>query len=333
MKKVIIGFWAVLFSIGLCGTSVNAFEMPLGDMGKPADYEETMKDFRQTLYAFDTFVDQLPTAFNWSDEGVVTLAKDQGSCGSCWAFASVGAFESKILIVGGPEYDTSEQQQVSCNTSMMGCSGGSMDALKFWHDVGPMIESCTGYCACNASCFDYDHCDTLSYNTTGYYTVNTGDTAEIKTSLYNDGPTYFRFNVYSDFSNFWSTYFPGNVYTHSSGDYRGGHAVLIIGWDDSKNAWLCKNSWGATSGPNGDGTFWIAYSGHAHNLDFGMANCNINIITISELNIYALKKSHTGSNSTEVHILNGATNYQSWLLHTRTVLHETDDNFDFIAGD
>jgi hypothetical protein len=48
--------------------------------------------------------------------------------------------------------------------------------------------------------------------------------------------------------------------------------VLLIGWDDSKGAYLCKNSWGRNDGPNGDGTFWIAYSGHAHSLGFQMSN-------------------------------------------------------------
>ena len=61
---------------------------------------------------------------------------------------------------------------------------------------------------------------------------------------------------------------------------EGGHAVLLIGWDDWKQAFLCKNSWG-NGGPNGDGTFWIAYSGHANNLGFGMANFSVTSSTCS----------------------------------------------------
>ncbi len=41
-----------------------------------------------------------------------------------------------------------------------------------------------------------------------------------------------------------------------------GHMVTLIGWDDTKQAWLCKNSWGSTSGPHKDGTFWISYKSH-----------------------------------------------------------------------
>lgn len=47
---------------------------------------------------------------------------------------------------------------------------------------------------------------------------------------------------------------------------------MLIGWDDSKGAYLCKNSWGEYGGPNGDGTFWIAYS---NNLNFGMSNFHV----------------------------------------------------------
>jgi hypothetical protein len=105
------------------------------------------------------------------------------------------------------------------------------------------------------------------------------DTASIKISLYNDGPTYFRFDVYSDFDTFWNTASPGAVYTHTTGTYEGGHAVLIIGWDDTKQAWLLKNSWGATGGPNDDGTWWMAYTGHSPSLNFGMANVDASYAT------------------------------------------------------
>jgi hypothetical protein len=57
--------------------------------------------------------------------------------------------------------------------------------------------------------------------------------------------------------------------------------VLLIGWDDAKQAYLLKNSWGTTAGPNGDGTFWVAYSGHLRNLGFGMANFSLEAVGCS----------------------------------------------------
>jgi len=213
----------------------------------------------------------------------VTPADDQGSCGSCWAFASVGALESKILIDGGPQYDLSEQQINSCNTYGFSCCGGSMTALQFWYSQGPMQENCTGYgdynTSCpttsNVACSSMDACTKLDYNTTGYYTVDMGSNDNIKASLLADGPTYFRYDFYGDFHTHWNSASPGAVYTQTSGSDLGGHAVLIIGWDDNKGAWLCKNSWGPSGGPDSDGTFWMAYSGHTNNLNFGMANVQI----------------------------------------------------------
>jgi hypothetical protein len=105
--------------------------------------------------------------------------------------------------------------------------------------------------------------------------VDVSSIAEIKTSIYIDGPAFFRFDVYEDFDSFWKNGTLGTAYTQKQGTRRGGHAVLITGWDDDKSAWLCKNSWGRQAGPNGDGTFWIAYTGHVQDLGFGMANCRV----------------------------------------------------------
>jgi hypothetical protein len=268
-------------------------ERGLGDLGKPPDYDQTIKRFRKLIPGFDMYAD---TVLPGSWTGQYTTAKDQGYCGSCWAFAAVGTMESKILIAGGSTYDLSEQEQISCNHCNDGCCGGYSSSLKFWYAQGPMQESCGTYgeyywptdCSTDpippysVYCSSLSSCSRLRYYTTGYYTVDTSDPAEIKTSLYNDGPTYFRFDVYDDFSkigssnDWWENAGPGDVYTNSSSStYRGGHAVLLVGWSETKSAWLCKNSWGATGGPNGDGTFWIAYSGHSHDLKFGMANVQL----------------------------------------------------------
>lgn len=254
-----------------------------GDLGKPADYDKTIKDLKK-FPRYKAIMPVLPASFNWQALGKVTPAKDQGSCGSCWAFASVGVLESRLLIDANVEYDLSEQQQVSCNTDMSGCSGGRSSALKFWYNTGPMKESCTSYCACDNPCTDYIKCGLLDYHTADYYTVHVSDSVAVKTSLKADGPAYFRFDVYDDFKTFWSTATPGAVYTQTTGAEVGGHAVLLIGWNDDKGAWLCKNSWGRTSGPNKDGTFWMAYTGHAHNLHFGMANItNLNLANIQKI--------------------------------------------------
>lgn len=270
LKKV-VWILIVFFSLTLLSSLAYAEKHYYGDSGIPADYSKTILDMKK-IKLYQEKMAILPDKFNWKDLGMVTPAKNQGSCGSCWAFASVGAMESHVLINKIGTYNLSEQEQVSCNTNMHGCTSGGMTALHFWEKAGPMTESCTGYCACDEKCSSCSNCSALPYYLEGYYTVDTSQRDNIKASIQTDGPGYFRFNVYADFNTFWDKGKSGDVYVQTTGSYSGGHAVLIIGWDDAKNAWFCKNSWGEKAGPNGDGTFWMAYDGHAHDLAFGMAN-------------------------------------------------------------
>ena len=291
--KWLIGILMALFLAFGLGQMAAAAEYGLGDIPlDPETYQRHLKIWPREA------TEALPTSYDARNDGIVTPAKNQGSCGSCWAFASVGAFESHLLKqFGFGPTDLSEQQQVSCNLSWYGCCGGSSTALQYWEDEGPIYESCfpygesATYCPPpfgppqrTVPCEDSYVCEQLSYRVTNYHTVGTTPT-QFKTSLYNDGPSYWRFYVYGDFSysgtGFWNEAGPGDVYVNSGGIKLGGHAVLLIGWDDNKihsagtGAYLCKNSWGATAGPNGDGTFWIAYSGHYYSLGFGMSNFNL----------------------------------------------------------
>lgn len=247
-----------------------------GDLGIPANYEQTMRRFSESTPDFARAAAALPPTFDWRSTGKVTPARNQSNCGGCWAFASVAALESKLLILGVGVYDLAEQQQISCNTAMSGCNGGGMEALRFWEGAkGPMFESCAPFSSGggqNVACETISTCSELPFHTSGYYTVDVANRDEIKTSLTTDGPTYFRYDWYTDFDTFWSSRVSGAVYTNTGGTFDAGHAVLLIGWDDAKGAWLLKNSYGATAGPNGDGTFWMAYAGHRNDLKYGMAN-------------------------------------------------------------
>lgn len=248
--------------------------------------EETYQQYLKPVDPEDRLDTVLPSAYNAKTLGYVTSAKNQASCGGCWSFASVGAFESHLIIAGyaNNTIDLSEQQQISCNDDMLGCCGGNVLAPQFWETIGPVYDTCypfgdaAGVPNCpnppysNVACTTT--CPQLSYRVTNFYTVP-ASTTEFKISLYEDGPSYFRFTVYSDFYNFWSYSSAGTVYQNAGGSLEGGHAVLLIGWDDVKQAFLLKNSWGSTSGPQGDGTFWMAYTGHANNLGFQMSNFDV----------------------------------------------------------
>lgn len=261
----------------------------LGDEPVPADqYAKTELTF-QALDAIGQHAWDLNTIpeFDARDRGWVTTAKNQGACGGCWSFAVVGTIESRVLKDGGPRLDLSEQQQISCNHDMRGCCGGSGTSLMFYYTHRPLLESEAGYAEASTSC-PTEHsidCESLSgsgapYLANGFYTVQ--QTVEaFKLSVLNHGPSYFRFDVYGDFFTYWNTAAAGSVYKQSAGSLQGGHAVLLIGWSESKRAFLLKNSWSTSGGPNHDGTFWLAYDGHINDLRRQM----FNIVTLTHVTV------------------------------------------------
>ena len=96
-----------------------------------------------------------PTPKNWTATGDVTSVKDQGQCGSCWAFSALAAIESSYLVSSDTTYDLSEQQMVDCVYSRSGCEGGWMDTTYDYilaNDRGVQTESNYPYKASYQGC-------------------------------------------------------------------------------------------------------------------------------------------------------------------------------------
>ena len=196
----------------------------------------------------------LPSYFDWRDTGGCTSIKNQGSCGSCWAFATVAPLECNILIHDGIEVDLSEQWLVSCNSDGWGCGGGwwAHDYHE-WKtdpcgDFGAVLEEYFPYTATDAPCAcPYPH----DYFIDGWAYIDTGDIPavdDIKQAIIDYGPVSVALCVNSAFQAYTGGIFSGPTCTEIN------HGVALVGWDDSQGTegvWFLKNSWGPGWGEDG----------------------------------------------------------------------------------
>lgn len=183
----------------------------------------------------------------------VTPIRDQGQCGSCWAFAGVAAFESAIYKKDGIAVDLSEQYLVSCNDDGWSCNGGWW-AYDLFVNPGAEMESCFPYTAtdvpCNWNC-------PYPYVAQGYaYCTTSNEVAtieSIKNAIYNYGGVNVAFYV----DHYFQAYTGGVLDKCAKNPKWTNHMVLLMGWDDTTGAWRMKNSWGTGWGEQG--FCWIKY--------------------------------------------------------------------------
>ncbi|MFN4293688.1 MAG: C1 family peptidase [Thermoflexales bacterium] len=230
----------------------DAFAMPV----KEGEAQEA-----PPLLASDALSAQnLPTYFNWCAHGKCTPIRDQGPCGSCWAFATVGVMESVVLIAR-PDIDRnrlnfSEQFLVSCNRRGWGCRTGG-----WWgHDyhtnlrilgepmAGPVGERFFPYQAADVACNSpYPHF--WQGKAWGFVSGQPiPDVNTLKQALLDHGPLSVAVWVGPNFQQYRGGVFRTN---EATGSCPINHAVVLVGWDDSQQAWIIRNSWGTQWGEGG----------------------------------------------------------------------------------
>jgi C1A family cysteine protease len=205
---------------------------------------------------------------NYNGLNYVTPVRDQGGCGSCWAFATTAELESFVLIqenLPGYNEDLAEQILVSCSGAGS-CGGGNIAAASSYiRDVGLPPEMDYYYTATNGSCANAAsgwQQDAYRIGAWSYACVSPSADA-IKSALINYGPLATMFQVYSDFLSYKS-----GIYSYTTGSYLGNHAVLIVGYDDVGQYFIVKNSWGTGWGESG--FFKVAYSECNSVVNFGL---------------------------------------------------------------
>ena len=211
----------------------------------PPGYQQEL-DQHLKIYPIDKA--GLPTTLNWRDIGGITSVKNQGSCGSCWAFAATAEMEAFIKIYYGKETDLSEQQSVSCNPYGAGCDGGWATASYYvFQNYGAVLENCAPYVGMDPPAAPCTQDDFLKYGTiTGYNHIR-NDVEQIKAAL-QYGPVCTAIDAGPEFE----------AYAGGCFDVPGqgtNHLVLIVGYDDRScdgaGAWFIKNSWGSDFGESG----------------------------------------------------------------------------------
>lgn len=209
-----------------------------GVKGKPDRGDDTPSDFPETL--------------DWRQTGDVSPVKDQGVCGSCWAFATTGVLESAILIKNELENDLSEQYLVSCNDEGWGCNGGWFAHDYHWNialdglNPGSRSESIYPYTASDDQC-TADPSGDFVINSWEYVDISqqVPSTEKLKQAIYEHGPVAVAVCVNRAFQSYQGGVFDGK------GCRSINHAVVLVGWSNVGGYWILKNSWGANWGENG----------------------------------------------------------------------------------
>ncbi|XP_030248534.1 cathepsin S-like [Sparus aurata] len=241
---------------------LHTYEMGMNHMG-----DLTPEEILQTLatYIPPTDIQRAPSPFNgtlsppvpntidWRKKGYVTKVKNQGDCGSCWAFSAVGALEGQLFKKTGKLVDLSPQNLLDCSSTPkygnLGCKGGWLSkAFKYVMDnQGIDSEASYPYKGRVSKC---------RYNSryraarcSRYYFLPQDDERALTHALATIGPI----SVSVDSSQNGFKFYKRGVYTDPSCTKKTNHAVLAVGYGtlNGQDYWLVKNSWGRKWGDQG----------------------------------------------------------------------------------
>ncbi|KAI1895686.1 hypothetical protein AGOR_G00108780 [Albula goreensis] len=251
----------------LCGTLMNGPKLPV-----------------MVQYADDL---QVPENFDsreqWPNCPTLQEIRDQGSCGSCWAFGAAEAISDRLCIHSNAKVSveiSAEDLLTCCFSCGMGCNGGYPHAAwNFWsteglvsgglydshigcrpytippceHHVNGTRPSCKGEEGDTPKCltqcesgYSPSYTQDKHYGTGAYHVL--ASEQQIMSEIYKNGPVEGAFFVYEDF-----LMYKTGVYQHVSGAQVGGHAIKILGWGTENGTpyWLAANSWNTDWGDNG----------------------------------------------------------------------------------
>nr|ALC76527.1 cysteine protease [Euphorbia helioscopia] len=194
--------------------------------------------------------DKLPESVDWRVAGAVNPIKDQGSCGSCWAFSTIAAVEGINKIATGELFSLSEQELVDCDTaSNQGCNGGLMDdAFQFINKNGGIdTEADYPYQAVDSQCDTTKMSTNKAATIDGFEDVLPYDENSLKKAV-----AHQPISVAIEASGMPFQFYLEGVFTGECGAELD-HGVAIVGYgtENGTDYWIVRNSWGQDWGENG----------------------------------------------------------------------------------
>lgn len=194
----------------------------------------------------------LPDSIDWRNKGAVTGVKDQGQCGSCWAFSATGALEAQHYLKTGNLTSLSEQNLVDCSQPQgnEGCNGGLMtSAFTYIKENGGInTESSYPYTAKDGPCrFSPGN---VGATCTGYREVQQGSEGDLQNAVATTGPV----SIGIDASHSSFQFYHSGIYVEPAcSSTQLDHGVLVVGYGTNSDGdyWLVKNSWGTNWGMAG----------------------------------------------------------------------------------
>jgi len=204
----------------------------------------TQEEFAENLDSIPRkhFDNAAPSHIDFREEGKVTPVKNQGQCGSCWAFSATGAMEGMWMNSHSTLYSLSEQQMVDCGQGS--CNGGYMDSA--WQTVrnGANTEADYPYEARDGQCRAKSN--SFVATNSGSQRVSHSESS-LESAMAQVGYSIsVAIHVGSSFQ-----HYSGGIFSDPQCQYgQLNHGVLAVGYDHGSN-WIVKNSWGGSWGEGG----------------------------------------------------------------------------------